>query len=92
MGEQIGQVVTASLSEILSLMKENRKQPMIVTSSPFHPDEFLTASEVSKILKISKGLACRLIQTKEMPSFSIGKTVRVRYEDLNAFIQAHMVR
>jgi len=93
MSEQINQALTASLIELFSIMKENRTQTA-GQQALLHPqsDEFLTATDMAKILKISKGLAYRMIQTNEIPSFSIGRTVRVRREDLDVFIKSHMVR
>ena len=88
LSEQINQAVAASLIELFSILKENRTKPADLP----RPDEFLTAGDMAGILKVSKGLAYRMIQTKEIASFSIGKTVRVRREDLDAFIQSHTVR
>lgn len=50
---------------------------------------FLTAVEIAKILKISKALAYRLIARGQIASVRFGKTVRVRQEDLDAFIFEH---
>ena len=47
---------------------------------------FLNAVEIAAILKISKALAYRLIATGEITSIRFGRTVRVREEDLQAFI------
>jgi excisionase family DNA binding protein len=50
-----------------------------------HELRLLTATEVAKIFKISKSLAYRLIQLGEFPSIRIGRSVRVREEDLEKF-------
>ena len=42
--------------------------------------------------QISKASAYRMIQIRELPSFSISRTVGVRWEDLDAFIESHMIR
>lgn len=47
---------------------------------------FLTPTEIATTLKISKGLSYRLIAHGEIPSIKFGRTVRVRQEDLDAFI------
>lgn len=47
----------------------------------------LTASDLAKRLKISKPFAYRLIQTGSIPSVRIGRCVRVREEDLDAYIR-----
>ena len=90
MGEQIGGIVMESLREALTKIRESQR--MSDTKPTENRDEFLTAGEVAKILKISRALAYRMIQTRELPSFSIGRTVRVRRVDLDVFIESHMIR
>ena len=46
----------------------------------------LTAPEVARILKISKSYAYRLIQRGDIRSVRVGRSVRVREEDLLDFI------
>jgi len=93
MGERISQVVNASLSEMLSLIKEKRRQPTVQQDNFTHlATEFLTASDIAKELKVSKSLAYHMIKIKEIPTFCIGRTVRIRREDLDVFVYAHTVR
>jgi excisionase family DNA binding protein len=40
------------------------------------------------MLRISKALAYKLIMEGEIPSVKFGRTVRVKSQDLNAFIEA----
>jgi excisionase family DNA binding protein len=47
---------------------------------------FYKAIEIAQLLKISKALAYRLIAQGEIPSVKFGRTVRVRQEDLQAFV------
>ena len=54
------------------------------------PDGILKASDVAQILRISKGLAYRMMQQGEIPSIQFGRTTRVRRQDLDEFIRAHM--
>jgi excisionase family DNA binding protein len=49
----------------------------------------LRASEVAKILNISRPLAYRLMQTGKIPTVRINSSVRVRLEDLEGFIQSN---
>jgi len=49
--------------------------------------QLLTAREVASLLHVSKAQAYRLIQQGELKSIRFGRTVRVRPEDLEAFIQ-----
>jgi excisionase family DNA binding protein len=46
----------------------------------------LRPSEVAEVLKISKGLAYRLLQQGQIPTIRFNRTVRVRQADLEAFI------
>lgn len=94
MGAQISHVVYAAFVELLVLLREQKKQ--LEASSPRTiPLPFmkplLTAVEVAKALNISKAQAYQLIRRKEIRSFSVGKLVRVRREDLETFIQEHLV-
>ena len=89
-GKEIRQAFASSLGEILLLIRDKERHATMELS--VHQDEFLTASELAKILKISNALAYRMIQIKEIPSFSIGRTVRVRRADLDAFIELHMTK
>lgn len=50
----------------------------------------LRAREVAKILNVSQALAYRLIQMGEIPCVRIGTAVRVRPEDLDAYIEANL--
>jgi excisionase family DNA binding protein len=93
LGELTSQAVVAWLTGMVSLNGHQPVPPSVTIPALLNQaDEFLTAGDIAKILKISKALAYRMIQTKAIPSFSTGRTVRVRREDLAAFIQAHTVR
>lgn len=50
----------------------------------------LRAREVAKILNVSQALAYRLMQMGEIRCVRIGTAVRVRPEDLDAYIQANL--
>ncbi|MBX3004607.1 MAG: helix-turn-helix domain-containing protein [Anaerolineales bacterium] len=50
----------------------------------------LRAREVAKILNVSQALAYRLMQMGEIPCVRIGTAVRVRPEDLEAYIHANL--
>ncbi|MFC2064282.1 helix-turn-helix domain-containing protein [Chloroflexota bacterium] len=51
----------------------------------------LTANDVSIFLKISKALAYRLIAEGKIPAIRFGRTVRVRADDLEAFLDNHHI-
>jgi excisionase family DNA binding protein len=50
----------------------------------------LTAKDVAQVLKISKPLAYRLIAEGQLPAVKFRRTVRVRQDDLEAFIQKNV--
>ena len=53
---------------------------------------FLKAEQVAEILNISRSLAYRLMQDGEIPTISIGKTKRVRQDDLDDYINNKLIR
>lgn len=79
LGKQISREPAVSLAELFSKLRAvNTQPPVQKTRQTLHSEDFLTAIDVAGILKISRGLAYRLIQSREIPSFAVGKTVRVR--------------
>ena len=50
----------------------------------------LTGSEVARKLRISCSYVYALIRRGEMPALRVGRSVRVRREDLDAFINDHL--
>ena len=50
----------------------------------------LKATDVAEILNISKAMAYRLMQTREIPFVSIGSAKRVRLVDLHNYIKANL--
>jgi excisionase family DNA binding protein len=47
----------------------------------------LNVRDIVRILNISRSLAYRLVQSGEIPSVRIKSSVRIRKQDLDAFIQ-----
>ena len=105
-GKQIGEAVSSFLAEIMISILATRPQavstvlqaassrPQAAPSKPQAispgPDGILKASDVAQILRISKGLAYRMMQQGEIPAIQFGRTTRVRQQDLEDFIRAHM--
>jgi excisionase family DNA binding protein len=54
-------------------------------------DTLLRAGDVAVRLNISKSLAYDLIRRREIPAVVIGRSVRVREEDLEKFVKASVV-
>jgi excisionase family DNA binding protein len=99
-GKQIGEAAASLLAEIMISIQATRPQEVSPTSqtashsskqapSP-RPDGILKASDVAQILRISKGLAYRMMQKGEIPTIQFGRTARVRRQDLDEFIRTHM--
>ncbi|MGB9113396.1 MAG: helix-turn-helix domain-containing protein [Acidimicrobiales bacterium] len=47
---------------------------------------FLTVGEVSQVLRVSNMTVYRLINAGQLPAVRVGKSYRVREEDLDAFL------
>jgi excisionase family DNA binding protein len=52
-------------------------------------ESLLTASEVSSMLRVSKSTTYSLMKSGELPAVRIGRSVRVREQDVDRFILAH---
>jgi len=52
-------------------------------------ENLLKASDIARILNISKALSYRLLQKGEIPSIRINHAVRVIPDDLEKFIKKH---
>jgi len=61
-----------------------------VREMPVEP-RLLTATEVARILKISKSNVYQLIQRNEIHTIRINRSVRVRQDDLEDFISNNRV-
>ncbi len=55
-----------------------------------HP--FMTVSEVAESLRVSTMTVYRLINGGELPAARIGRSFRVRSEDLQRFVVDHLTR
>ena len=58
-------------------------------STIYKNERLLKASEVARILNISRSLVYNLIQTGKIPHIRINQSVRVRQDDLNKFIEGN---
>ena len=70
--------------------KPQATSPTLQRAASQEPDGILKASDVAQILKISKGLAYRMMQQGEIPAIQFGRTTRVRRKDLEEFIRTHV--
>ena len=53
-------------------------------------NQLLKVSEVVEVLNLSKALVYRMIQDGELRAVRFRGAIRVRQEDLDAFIEAHV--
>jgi len=81
--QRLGQKNLTNMNQ--SLQQNDFKSEKEMKQQPIVPP-LLKASELSKLLQISKSCAYRLMKTGEIPTIRIGKSVRVRKEDLDKFI------
>lgn len=63
---------------------------MARTSSPSGP-RFLTAQEAAERMRISKMTVYRLIKAGKLPAVRIGRSYRVREEDLDRYLESSYV-
>ena len=54
--------------------------------------DYLTVSDVMKILLISRTTAYGHIRTRRLKSFKVGRLVRIKADDLRRFIEGRPVR
>ena len=66
-------------------MMDRRNQENYVGILP----RLLTAPEVAMTLSVSRSFAYALIQTGQIPSVRLGRSVRVRPQDLEKFIESN---
>lgn len=50
----------------------------------------LTGEEIAKILHVSRAYAYQLMRQKQIPTVKIGRSVRVRPDDLERFISTNL--
>ena len=67
-------------------MNENPKEMYEDTIA----QSLLKATDVAEILNISKSMAYRLMQVREIPTVCIGSARRVRPADLHSYISQNM--
>ncbi len=49
-------------------------------------NRLMKATEVAEVLSVSRSKVYRMMREKEIPTITIGKSVRVTWEDLDTFI------
>ncbi len=62
---------------------------MSTASDP--PTEFLTRDDVARLLKISRATVYRLVESRRLPFYKIGNSLRFDKRDVLAFLRQHRV-
>jgi len=57
-----------------------------VNREPFTEARLLTVNEVGDLLRVSRMTVYRLIKTGEMPSLRVGRSYRLREEDVHTYL------
>ncbi len=54
-------------------------------------NEIMTISQVAKYLQISEITTYRLVQEGKIPAFKVGRSWRIKREDINEFIEKQKI-
>lgn len=99
--ERIGNQTSLLVSDLISVImylilakisSHPAKSGLSTRSSPSNGDRLLSAVEVAGFLNISKAKAYQLMQEGGIPTVRIGRTARVRQQDLDLFVRKHVIR
>jgi excisionase family DNA binding protein len=63
-----------------------------VEQSNLIASKLLKPMDVASRLNISRSFAYMLLETQQLPTVRIGRTMRVRAQDLEAYIEANLVQ
>ena len=59
----------------------------MVMPEPFTEARLLTVNEVADLLRVSRMTVYRLIKTGEMPALRVGRSYRLREEDVTTYLR-----
>ncbi len=59
----------------------------IVRREPFTEARLLTVNEVADLLRVSRMTVYRLIKTGDMPALRVGRSYRLREEDVHTYLR-----
>jgi excisionase family DNA binding protein len=62
-------------------------QSAFVKKEPFTEARLLTVNEVADLLRVSRMTVYRLIKTGEMPALRVGRSYRLREEDVTTYLR-----
>jgi excisionase family DNA binding protein len=64
----------------------NAYNPAIVKREPFTEARLKTVNEVADLLRVSRMTVYRMIKTGEMPAVRVGRSYRLRSEDVDTYL------
>lgn len=82
----VQELVSRLEREIMGTLAEGNYQTAPSIKQP-EADELLTLAELEEWLKVSRTTIYRLLSTGEIPSYRIGRTVRVRRTDVDRWLE-----
>ncbi len=90
-GLRVSQEIASALSEMVILIRQTQKIPSTSPAAIASPDtlDIMRVGDAAKLLRLSRAKVYRLIQRKELRAIVIDRSVRVRREDLDRFMQEH---
>lgn len=62
----------------------------VLTQNKNRDLKLLKAKDVAEVLNVSRSMAYRLMQYGNIPTVHLGKAIRVRPEDLDAYIRKNL--
>jgi excisionase family DNA binding protein len=72
----------------VSAVGANPYNPAIVRNEPFTEARLLTVNEVADLLRVSRMTVYRLIKNGELPALRVGRSYRLREEDVHTYLMA----
>ena len=73
--------------EIMSALSEDGARGPLPDRSPDYRDEWLTLAELGEWLKVSRSTAYELVASKRVPSYRVGRAIRVRRADVERWLE-----
>ena len=72
----------------VSAVRVIRYDAAIVRNEPFTEARLLTVNEVADLLRVSRMTVYRLIKNGELPALRVGRSYRLREEDVHTYLMA----
>jgi excisionase family DNA binding protein len=91
---EVARELTNAILLCLKYLKQTDSPSMLQSALPFDESfavaKMLNVNDVAGILQVSRSHAYTLIRRGEIPSIHIGRSIRVRPADLEAYLEANV--